>query len=170
LSVEEQFYLVWPLLLVWLLAIRGSRLWVVAAVVAGVVVPAWLRIVLWDQQRSWVESYFATHTRADGLFLGLPGGCAFALVPRPPPRVLRLALHGGAVVGLGALSWYAFAEGVLVNGHMSLGGDVVVSAASALVIVALVSRPVRWLSWPFEANPSVGWVTFPTALICGITR
>ena len=99
LSIEEQYYLVWPLLLVAAFALRASprRIGALALVLAGLsaVWRAWLYAKTGDSQRG----YAGTDTRADVLLFG----CALAAfsfrAPAPSPRAVR----GVAVLGLLAL-------------------------------------------------------------------
>ena len=102
LAVEEQFYLVWPLLL--LLLVGGSglalRAWPVAfrriALALGVVIAGSLWL-------SWVQTgatspfaYFGLHTRAWELGVG----AALALLRPMLPMLTRRAAEGMALIGL----------------------------------------------------------------------
>ena len=69
LGIEEQFYLLWPLLLVFLLRRRVSTRLSVALLAAGAVASAALRALTWWHVIPG-SAYFATHDRADGLLLG----------------------------------------------------------------------------------------------------
>src|SRR5262249_27186054 len=74
LSVEEQFYFLWPLALAVLLRLRLGRpalLGVVAAAVGGCAV---LRAVLWHGSHAFPELYMRPATRADTLPIGGPTG------------------------------------------------------------------------------------------------
>lgn len=74
LSIEEQFYLVWPLLLIWLLSTGRTRRFVFRLLVVGVVVVALWRAYLWQQGADIDRLYNGTDTRADALLVG----CALA--------------------------------------------------------------------------------------------
>jgi peptidoglycan/LPS O-acetylase OafA/YrhL len=69
LAIEEQFYLVWPLVLILLLAIRRYRL-AVAVVGVGAALATAERAILWHGSESSDRVYFGTDTRADALLLG----------------------------------------------------------------------------------------------------
>ncbi len=70
LGIEEQFYLVWPLLLIVLLRVRGGRAWLVAVAVA-VVAGAWLqRARLSHGHPSHDRINFTFDTHMDAIALG----------------------------------------------------------------------------------------------------
>jgi peptidoglycan/LPS O-acetylase OafA/YrhL len=76
LSVEEQFYLAWPLLLV-LMCRRGVRVRrLLAACAFGAVAPLVVRMLVWRGPRSALLVFDSTYTRADSVFWG----CLLAVV------------------------------------------------------------------------------------------
>jgi peptidoglycan/LPS O-acetylase OafA/YrhL len=87
LAIEEQFYLLWPAILI--IGIARKRL-LVALLIAGIAVSAALRLgPITDIERFW-WLYHHTFTRADALLVG----CLLALVPfRPslPTTILAVA-------------------------------------------------------------------------------
>jgi peptidoglycan/LPS O-acetylase OafA/YrhL len=155
LGIEEQFYLVWPLLLAGLLALRLRRylLWVCLGAAA---VSATLAAVLYnplDVNRA----YQGTDTRAQALLIG----CALAVLlsSRPVAAVRpkeKAALHLLAVVGLVVTAWlWTHASGagaLLYRGGLALGG---LSLAAVLAHSVLLPQgpaarllgvaPVVWL-------------------------
>ncbi|MGH3249414.1 MAG: acyltransferase family protein [Trebonia sp.] len=155
IAVEEQFYLVWPVLLL-IIARWGRRVERTVAVVAGLIsaVSLVLMVTLMNPADP-TRVYTGTDTRAFSLLLG-------ALVATGPVREALARVAGrwaGAVsallaVGIGA-AW------VLVDGVDSLwlyrGGllahslacallvGLCVRAPQSLVAKALAWRPLRWL-------------------------
>lgn len=140
LSIEEQFYWTWPLVLYLLLAVGGRR----AALGATIVV---VGIVLVHRLTGVQGSYFRTDTRADSLLIG----CAIALaasaglLERLPTNVIR----GAAAVGALALG-FVLALGAQTS--LLLGvGYTVIGVAAATIVIATAVRPlgsaVRALSW-----------------------
>jgi peptidoglycan/LPS O-acetylase OafA/YrhL len=105
LSLEEQFYVVWPLTL--LLLARARRRWPVLAVTAaGIVVCAGLRILV-DSKAVLAEPPpvrvgFFMLWRADALLVGCLLALVLGLALRLPPRVIRLSGVAGAAVVLAA--------------------------------------------------------------------
>jgi peptidoglycan/LPS O-acetylase OafA/YrhL len=144
LAIEEQFYLVWPLLV--LLLNRRQLLGLCAALVIGA--PIW-RAALLALDVSWVAVYTLTPTHLDGLAVG-----AFITVAMRSPRgetwLMRwrrpIALL--AVLGLAAVvAWHR-------SPHLGLPGMQVVGySAFALlsgVLLTLAIRPGR-LTWLRQA-------------------
>ncbi len=102
LSVEEQFYLTWPVLLGGLHALSrrvGRWGWslVQAVVLAGLVVS--LGAALWAARTDLNRAYLGTDTRAYQLL----AGALLALSPGALVRWQRLAGRGSALLALGAL-------------------------------------------------------------------
>ena len=94
LAVEEQFYLVWPAVVLWLG--RGSLLRLCAAMI---VVASGLRFVLLGSGMSTV--YFLTPCRFDAL----AAGACLALLPLPPAWLGRTFVAIGAA-GLALAAWW----------------------------------------------------------------
>src|SRR5258708_11466005 len=75
LAVEEQFYLIWPLLLSVLLKRKVERRWILILLVIAIVLVGIERAILWHTGSSIRRLYYATDTHADGLLLGCLIGC-----------------------------------------------------------------------------------------------
>ena len=71
LAVEEQFYLLWPLVIVGCLARLGRR-WTFVLTVGWAVLSALLMGVLFDPGRDPSRVYYGTDTHASGLLTGAP--------------------------------------------------------------------------------------------------
>lgn len=156
LAVEEQFYLIWPLLFVVgarLLGLRG--LLAATLVVAGA--SLWLMATLFDPGTDPSRVYYGTDTRASGLLLG--SALAFVWKPGNLPegnRAFGVALD---VVGALALAALLFAYLRLFDQHPLLyqGGLLLVALLTLLIIMAsthpqarllpamLGVAPLRWL-------------------------
>lgn len=68
LAIEEQFYLIWPVLLILMArASRRTMLWTFGSVAIAVLA---LRALLWDGGAGELRIYFGFDTRADGLLIG----------------------------------------------------------------------------------------------------
>jgi len=106
LSIEEQFYLLWPLGL--LLAYRlGRGRGVFVAAVGGAALSALTRALLWHGGAPVHRVYYGLDTHADGLLLG----CALAAFTLYRPRAARDAMSGtvGRVAGPVAMAMLALA-------------------------------------------------------------
>ncbi len=155
LAIEEQFYLVWPILLgvaLWLGGRRGGAVLAGVGIVASVVVANLLFAPDADPSRL----YYGTDTRAAGLLVGAL--LAFAYVPiRPimdiaPPRATRLAADGLAIAALVAL----VAAFLLVDETQPIvfrGGLVVLDAVTAVLIVTVVAPASRVVPAVLESAP-----------------
>ena len=76
LAIEEQFYLLWPLLLILLLKLKTRRRTVLLLVALAIAVTALNRKILMEGGARIERMYYATDTRADALLVG----CLVALV------------------------------------------------------------------------------------------
>ena len=132
LSIEEQFYLAWPLVLL-LTVLAGRRQLRVAVALLALAIVA---VVLWRtylfDTRGFLTAYVRTDTRADGLLLGALA--AFAWVHRRTPRSHLLFV---AVACAAAL----LVAVVVVDPTTALlyqGGLTVVAIAAVGLVLAIV--------------------------------
>jgi peptidoglycan/LPS O-acetylase OafA/YrhL len=153
LSIEEQFYAVWPLLVVGALALRGGRRSLVLVLaVAGTVVPPLLRLAWWDgSAATMTRLYYGLDTRADALFAGAVLAVIVASGRLPVGRLARsvyaaLALGALAVLGL-LVATMPRSDASLYRGAMSL-----VAVSAVALIAHLLASPRgplgRVLSFP----------------------
>jgi peptidoglycan/LPS O-acetylase OafA/YrhL len=153
LGMEEQFYLVWPLLLVG--ASRFGALGVSAAALLLSVVPALLR--LWytaahpADPNLWLRVYFAPDMRFDAIALGCLAGAWLPFRTAPGPfatRAIQLAAIGGALwlalVAVGAQIATLVAHPMLFS---------VTSVAATAVVLGAIRLPL--LEWPLSSPPLV---------------
>lgn len=131
LSIEEQFYIVWPLALLGLL--RLPRRWMVGMLIALIVVSTALRVASTLAGDPYWWPFFATHLRADGL---LAGGL-LAFVPWTPGR-----LAVGA--GVAAVAFACLLPSR--EGHTIAGISLAVAGSVVLVAVGRNQSP-RSLAW-----------------------
>lgn len=154
LSVEEQFYLVWPVVLVALLAARISlRRLALFVGVAAICAAGW-RSWLWFHDADWRRLYFGADTRGDSLLVGCALGLLFmsGAFARVPERITRAL----AIAGL-AILCVLLAVAPQNSGFMYAGGGYTLAAVSAgAVLVHVVRAPesglakvfsMRWLAW-----------------------
>ncbi len=130
LAVEEQFYLVWPLVLVGLLAISRTRQWPVVAITATAAASsaAWMAY-LYEPGRDPVRIYYGTDTRAQAF---LVGAVAALVLPRLGTRARHMVRVAGPVAFVAVLAAMATdTPGVLYR-----GGFAVVAIATAVATMA----------------------------------
>ncbi|WP_259310962.1 acyltransferase family protein [Capillimicrobium parvum] len=190
LAVEEQFYLIWPLILTFMLT-RLSRGKIVAITAAGLVLSAVLMAAIYDPHGDASRVYYGTDTRAAPLLAG-----ALLAFAWPPQRFTGAPGRGAAVVldvlgaiGVGVLilamvTWHDYDQ------WLFRGGFLVAELATVLLIAALVHpaahigrvfgvAPMRWIGqrsygiylwhWPVMAlsRPGVDLHVNRTLIIVG---
>lgn len=158
LAVEEQFYLIWPLLLLALLTWLRRRINRVALVTLGLAAASFvLMVVVVDPGFDNTRAYEGTDTRAGGLLLG----AALAMVWRPDRlktsivASARTLIDGIGVASLAVLVWLVVATDPF---SLSLyrGGLLLLSIATAL-LVAVAVHPASRLGVAMGSAPLV-WI------------
>jgi peptidoglycan/LPS O-acetylase OafA/YrhL len=157
LGVEEQFYLVWPILLLLVLRVIRRRELLIGLLLAGAAVSAWLMATLYQPGVDPTRVYEGTDTRAFQLLLG--GALAVVLPIRhlfaPVSRRARAGFEVLAVAGLGGIALLV----LLTNQYEAFiyrGGMVALSLASLAAVAGLAhpstltgrvlgARPLRWI-------------------------
>ena len=162
LSIEEQFYVVWPLLLVVLLRI-GVNKRAIAGMAAILAVASAIEMgVMYDPHSDPSRIYYGTDTRAMSLLLGVwlslvwPSAAFGAKIGTS--RIARFDSIVLNVVGVLALAGLVVVVG-FTNGFSSfpyLGGVAFTSVLSALLIAVLVV-PGTWVARFFQLPPLV-WI------------
>ena len=155
LSIEEQFYLVWPPCLVGLLRLapagRGALMFVAGLTAASI---AW-RALLLATGASTARLFLGLDTRADALLLGVLAGmiAAWDRLPRSPRAVGTLRL---AAVGSTALFVLLFPTADWRSTTMLAWGSSAAAAAAAVMLIHVVSVPHGLLCRALEWRPLVG--------------
>jgi peptidoglycan/LPS O-acetylase OafA/YrhL len=163
LAVEEQFYLIWPWLVLLALLVfrhrseRSRRLLMASASLALAAASAIAMDVLYHPGYDPTRVYDGTDTRAFGLLIG----AALAILrpsremPADPSKRSRLALDGTGWVGLVVIGLLIWRTGEY-SSFLYRGGMVVLSFATAAVVLAVASPasvlgralgwgPLRWI-------------------------
>jgi peptidoglycan/LPS O-acetylase OafA/YrhL len=162
LSVEEQFYLLWPVLLYGMLraGLRPRRL--VVLVCAGILASAVLRAALFSSrpppglERTFLiwRLYMGLDTRADALLVGCLVGLLAGWDLLPRSRWFLAALKGGTLVaaaGLGYVLLYSCLEHHLFYYGLFTG----VAFLVAVLLARLLVAPARLLTPVLESAPLV---------------
>lgn len=158
LAIEEQFYLLWPpvLLLLWKL-LRGRARHVAGALVAGAAGSIAALVLLFEGGDP-SRVYYGTDTRAAGLLIG----AALAVMWRPyaapeqnRPRVSPWLLDGATVASLAFLvysfmrfddlSSFTYRPGLLLVALATAGLIAAAVHPNARLAKALGTAPLRWL-------------------------
>jgi peptidoglycan/LPS O-acetylase OafA/YrhL len=172
LSVEEQFYLVWPAALVLLLALGARRRWLLALVLAGVAGPALLR---WGhllaghdpRQLLWYwRLYGCSDVRADSLSAGCLVGLLATWGMLPARRWGRRLLAAAAWLAVAALGAHLVLSTPLGSQYMFRWGFTLVALSAAVLLGALMAAPPWPLARLLETGPLrwVGRISYGTYL------
>lgn len=87
LSVEEQFYLIWPIVLLVMLKLIPNRRWLAVVLLAAAAIFAIERALLWAPTReAFYRTIYGSDTRADALLLGCGLAIGFHVRPFLPRR------------------------------------------------------------------------------------
>ena len=149
LSVEEQFYLLWPALLLLVLHRRRSTRVLVTLALAGIVFAAAVRAWLWVDGATWDRIYVRTDARADQLLMGVLLALAFH-------RGWRLPRRWRHVGTIGVLTLLVCAVAVpRDSGWLFVGGGFTVVGLAALAVLATVLDPGTALARAFSWRPAV---------------
>ncbi|NWQ42572.1 acetyltransferase [Bacillus sp. EB106-08-02-XG196] len=150
LAIEEQFYLIWPLLMILGSTFIKKKRFRVLAVLAGVVISAWLMAFLYIPGEDPSRVYYGTDTRAFSLLLG----AALAFV-WPSQRLSKtLPRHASIVLEIvGITSLLLIITLFVVTSQFDpfhyQGGMLLLSIFTTLVVAALAhpaSKLAKWLS------------------------
>jgi peptidoglycan/LPS O-acetylase OafA/YrhL len=151
LAAEEQFYIVWPLVLIWLLR-RGSRPRTIALVAGGaalVVLLHRVELVIAGAPERWI--FFSPTSRSDPIMLGCCLGVCFAYGLLKPRflRLVGLATPVAVVVGL-----------LMVVSQRNLTtlfpGLLILELATGVVLLAALSGSSRLVTVGLSWSPLVG--------------
>ncbi|MCU7727984.1 acyltransferase [Actinoplanes sp. KI2] len=178
LGIEEQFYLLWPLLVVGLLtwlAARRARAALLFLCVAGAVLSQVLCAVLYRPEAIG-RDYYGTDTRAQALLIGAalavltgrtlprPGHPAESTTrPRSLPRLrlpaalverpLRLGLPAALAAALTFWLWHAANDQAAWLYH---GGLTVAALATAVIVAHVIAEPHAPIARTLSVPPLVG--------------
>lgn len=155
LAVEEQFYLIWPLLLtVVLLVVRSQALRVVFAWTAAVA-SASIMLAIYVPGHDPSLIYYGTDTHASALLIGAALALTWPLAKvAAAAGKLRLSFDILGAIGLLVLGWaawhfsgadpFVYPYG-LVIAALAAGGLVLSAAAPGRIATLLSWTPLRWL-------------------------
>lgn len=153
LSIEEQYYLLWPPLLYFTLRRLAPR--------QAILIPLSLaalsflqRILIWQASGDFWRYNAGTDAHADGLLLGSALGLAAAAGLLPKAEKARPLLWPATLLATGATLWVTVVD-PQPDGFIALVGILMVSIATLLLIGSLVLYPsVAWTRL-FEFKPLV---------------
>jgi peptidoglycan/LPS O-acetylase OafA/YrhL len=156
LAVEEQFYLLWPLIILLVVGRRGRTRrvgWV--ALIGSVASSVWMAVLYNSQDPSRV--YFGTDTHAGGLLLG--AALAIALPPWSRTATVRTSARRiMSVIGLAAFGGLIYLMVILNQAATSTyrGGIQLATVLSAVIILVVTHPAVRGAR--ILATPVLQWI------------
>jgi peptidoglycan/LPS O-acetylase OafA/YrhL len=156
LAIEEQFYLLWPLLLVIALKLRIKRSWLLGGAVAAVAFVAAYRFELASHGAHLARMYFATDTRADALLIGCIVGLSLSwgFTPRSPRLVLILKIM--AAFGIVLLGYFALFTST-GSAMLYFGGFTLAAMSVGAILTVLMLYPPSLALTILRCSPLV-WI------------
>ncbi len=159
LSIEEQFYLLWPLVLLGFISLNIRRRYLAGALAIVIGLIALHRYSLLTAGHELTRLYYGTDTRADALLTG----CLFALIPwRLEGKRSRVILNTASVLSAACFA-YLIAGSEFTDRFLYAGGFTLVALVAGVVILAAsTSRPpvlstiFRWLPLRWFGHISYG--------------
>ena len=132
LSFEEQFYLIWPWVVIALLTVRRSLRVVVPVLLGSIAIIGIHRGLAYQGVQSWCYEFHATETRADALLWGCLAAHLWVRA-REPQRLIKILVWPAAIFLLACLPFSNFTGPFLYR-----GGFDAIDAASAIILLALM--------------------------------
>jgi len=159
LAVEEQFYVLMPLVFVSLIKWRNSLRSIGAFFLFGTLASTAWMIWLYHQGASLDRLYYGTDTRAAELLMG---GLLAVVLARYPLNLGERGRQGLALAGLiaFAITVWCWTHIELADGPIWLGGYTLVALVNCVLILSLLSGGplTSVLAWGFL--PAVGRITY----------
>jgi peptidoglycan/LPS O-acetylase OafA/YrhL len=157
LAIEEQFYLIWPLLLTLVLRFKLGRRWILYILILLIAFISLHRKILEEQGASIFRLYYASDTHADMLLIGCLVGLLISWNLLPHDRrfkILMKSLAAVAVIFLGYLvgttSWTYFTL-------CRCGGYTLVAISIALILTVVITSPPKFALLVLKFAPLV-WI------------
>ncbi len=144
LSVEEQFYVIWPIVVVALLRTRGEKALRHTAAGISISLAVLTAVRFWTGASSGMTLYFGTDSH--GAILLLAGswlGANRSLLNRLDAELARLLL----IAGVAGFAVFALAEGRFNTMHLGAGYVPITVISLMAVAGAVHHRDAAWLTW-----------------------
>ena len=161
LSIEEQWYFIWPFLLAGLLIVSRSRRRTLL-VAMGVLTLASAGAMVWEYASGgWADGYYSTFGRAGELLIGGLLAVALRNSPEIRSRAGRIAVEAGALIALAFLGW-AFLRETPYDTFLYRGGFYLVALATAVIIVAALQprSPIVRRAFGWRPVAAIGLVSY----------
>ena len=177
LAIEEQFYLVFPLLFVGMIRMRLTRRAIGVVLLFGAVASALWRAHLWRTAPSFVDFYaritgrdvrgtnpfatwnrwyFGTDTRLDALLIGCVAAVVLVAIRPTLTAARRRLLLGAACVAVVAIG-FMIANAAILSDWLPRWGLFGFECLVAIVVLGVVCNPTSVVSQMFSLPPLV-WI------------
>ena len=140
LAIEEQFYIVWPLVVLGVLKLTRSPRVLLVVTVLGVLASATEMALIFHPGMDPSRLYYGTDTRAQDILVGAAAGILLTGRAAATGRRARIGFSSMAVVAVAVFVW----EWSKINGSASLpyrGGFLLADVMVGLVIVGVTKAP-----------------------------
>ncbi|MBA3872832.1 MAG: acyltransferase [Anaerolineae bacterium] len=153
LSSEEQFYILWPIILFLLLRMQSSKEKIFGIVLA-LATASWLwRVILTITVMSYPRVFFSLDTRMDGLLMG----CALAILIAINPHQLMKWAHRTPFIPVATVVIIGL-MGLITDGNSTstpFWSIASVGLLTTITVFYFVINPTSWLKSFFELKPLV---------------
>jgi len=150
LAIEEQFYLVWPLLFIFLLRCGLRRRTILIIVAVAILSVLFYRVTAFHSGAPLVRIYNGTDMRGDSLLIGCLA--AMLLAWNVLPRLFQRALGIAAFISTLVITMYLTGHN---RGAVLSSGFTIYGLAVAIVLISLVREPPRLALRLLECRPLV---------------
>lgn len=150
LGEEEQFYFIWPAVLIWLLRARRPAMIARGLLGAALLVAVW-RLASWQIFGFTAHTVESPDTRSDALLLG----CAFAAARFAGVRLPRLS-RGSGVLALVGIILIAVVVDRGPNAGVELMAALPAVAVLSVAVVAAAIEPGSWAARLLAVRPLSG--------------
>ena len=152
LAIEEQFYLLWPLIVLGLLKLRRSIRALAILSFIGAVGSALEMAILYHAGTDPSRLYYGTDTRAQDLLIGAT--LAFVLGNREPARRSSRRSVAGVIGALGIIGFaFEWSRLTFSSGFPYRGGYFLADSLTAVVIFGVVQAPTSLLARVLGMRP-----------------
>jgi peptidoglycan/LPS O-acetylase OafA/YrhL len=156
LAIEEQFYLVWPLLLSIAFRLKVPRRVVLYGLLLTIISVALHRKLLLESGALERRLYYATDTRADALLIGCLVALLLAWNLIPRNRLVQWWLSLTGALGFLFVAYLAVTS-AMADVDLYLGLFTLVSLAIGAILIVLVLWPPAWALRMLRARP-LTWI------------
>ena len=151
LAIEEQFYLVWPVIFLLLARTRTPVRWILGVAALGSIGSTLQRCILWEGPSSMPRIHFGSDANANALLTGCGLAASFVLGhPRRIGRVAGTLAGAGLAILSGVLAWFPDLAGIdMYSETFTFTWAWPLTAVLTAVLLAhLRDRRWAWLEWP----------------------